>query len=127
MQRDVRQLLNVGDFRSFSNVLGLAAGCTSGAIHLTRLGADAGISHNTAKAWLSVLEASYLVFRLPGWHPNFRKQVVKSAKLHFVDSGVACYLLGIREPAQLRTPPPARPPVRKLGGSRSPQTGGARW
>ena len=105
VQRDVRQLLNVGDFRSFSNFLGLAAGSTSGAIHLSRLGTDAGISHNTAKAWLSVLEASYLVFRLPGWHPNFRKQVVKSAKLHFVDSGVACYLLGIREPAQLRTHP----------------------
>lgn len=105
VQRDVRQLLNVGDLRAFTNFLQLCAGSTAGETHLSRLGADAGISHNTAKAWLSVLEASYLVFRVPGWHPTSRKQVVKSAKLHFVDTGVASYLLGIREPEQLRTHP----------------------
>ncbi len=105
VQRDVRQLLNVGDLRAFTTFLQLCAGSTSGETHLSRLGADAGISHNTAKAWLSVLEATYIVFRVPGWHPTFRKQVVKSAKLHFVDTGLACYLLGIREPEQLRTHP----------------------
>lgn len=105
VQRDVRQLLNVGDLRSFANFLSLCAGSTAGETHLSRLGADAGVSHNTVKAWLSVLEASYLVFRLPGWHRTLRKQVVKSAKLHFVDSGVVCYLMGIREPEQLRTHP----------------------
>ncbi len=105
VQRDVRQLLNVGDLRAFTTFLQLCAGSTAGETHLSRLGADAGISHNTAKAWLSVLEATYLVFRVPGWHPTFRKQVVKSAKLHFVDTGVASYLLGIREPDQLRTHP----------------------
>jgi uncharacterized protein len=104
-QRDVRQLLNVGDLRTFTTFLQLCAGSTAGETHLSRLGADAGISHNTAKAWISVLEATYLVFRVPGWHPTFRKQVVKSAKLHFVDTGVASYLLGIREPEQLRTHP----------------------
>ncbi len=105
VQRDVRQLLNVGDLRSFTTFLQLCAGSTAGETHLSRLGVDTGISHNTAKAWLSVLEATYLLFRVPGWHATFRKQVVKSAKLHFVDSGVACYLLGIREPDQLRTHP----------------------
>jgi uncharacterized protein len=105
VQRDVRQLLNIGDLRAFTTFLQLCAGSTAGETHLSRLGVDAGISHNTAKAWLSVLEATYLLFRVPGWHPTFRKQVVKSAKLHFVDSGVACYLLGIREPDQLRTHP----------------------
>jgi uncharacterized protein len=105
VQRDVRQLLRVGDLRAFTNFLQLCAGGTAGETHLSRLGADAGVSHNTAKAWLSVLEATYLVFRVPGWHPTFRKQVVKSAKLHFVDTGVASYLLGIREPDQLRTHP----------------------
>ena len=105
VQRDVRQLLNVGDLRSFTNFLQLCAGGTAGETHLSRLGADVGISHNTAKAWLSVLEATYLIFRVPGWHPTFRKQVVKSSKLHFVDTGVASYLLGIREPDQLRTHP----------------------
>ncbi len=105
VQRDVRQLLNVGDLRTFSNFLRLCAGSTANEVHLSRFGSDVGISHNTAKAWLSVLEASYLVFQLPAWHPNIRKQVVKSAKLHFVDSGIACYLLGIREPEQLPTHP----------------------
>lgn len=105
VQRDVRQLVNVADLNTFSAFLRLCAGNTAGTVHLSRLGADSGVSHNTAKAWLSVLEASYLVVRLPGWHPNARKQVVKAAKLHFVDSGLACYLLGIREPDQLRTHP----------------------
>lgn len=105
VQRDVRQLLNIGDLRAFSGFLRLCAGSTASEMHLSRLGADAGISHNTAKAWTSVLEASYLMFRLPGWHPNFRKQIVKSSKLHFVDTGIACYLMGIREPDQLRTHP----------------------
>lgn len=105
VQRDVRQMLNVGDLRAFTNFLGLCAGSTSAELNLSRLGADSGISHNTAKSWLSILEASYLVFRLPGWHPNFRKQVVKSAKLHFIDTGFVCHLLGIREPDQLRTHP----------------------
>jgi uncharacterized protein len=105
VQRDVRQLLNVGDLRAFNTFLQLCAGSTAGETHLSRLGADAGISHNTAKAWLSVLEASYLVFRVPGWHTTLRKQVVKAAKLHFVDTGLASYLLGIREPDQLRTHP----------------------
>ena len=105
VQRDVRQLLNIGDLRAFSGFLCLCAGSTASEMRLSRLGADAGISHNTAKAWTSVLEASYLMFRLPGWHPNFRKQIVKSSKLHFVDTGIACYLMGIREPDQLRTHP----------------------
>ncbi|MDX2193079.1 MAG: ATP-binding protein [Gemmatimonadales bacterium] len=105
VQRDVRQVLNVGDLRTFTTFLQLCAGSTAGEVHLSRLGADAGIAHNTAKAWLSILEATYLVVRVPGWHPTFRKQVVKSAKLHFVDSGVASYLLGIKEPEQLRTHP----------------------
>ena len=105
VQRDVRQLLNVGDLRAFMSFLKLCAGSTANEVHLGRLGADVGISQNTAKAWLSVLEATYLLFRVQGWHPNLRKQVVKSAKLHFVDTGIASYLLGIREPEQLRTHP----------------------
>ncbi|MCU0616689.1 MAG: ATP-binding protein [Gemmatimonadaceae bacterium] len=105
VQRDVRQMLNVGDLRTFSTFLALCAGSSAAETHLSRLGGDAGIAHNTAKSWLSVLEASYLIFRVPGWHASTRKQVVKGAKLHFVDSGVACHLLGIREPDQLRTHP----------------------
>ena len=105
VQRDVRQLLNVGDLRAFTNFVRLAAGSTACEINLSRLDGDAGVSHNTVKAWLSVLEASYLFFRLPGWHTNARKQVVKSPKLHVFNSGLACYLLGIRSPEQLQSHP----------------------
>lgn len=105
VQRDVRQLLRVGDLRAFSDFVHLCAGRTAAEVNLSRLGADAGVTHNTAKAWISVLEASYLVFRLPAWHATVRKQVIKAPKLHFVDTGLACHLLGIREPVQLRTHP----------------------
>lgn len=69
------------------------------------LGANAGVTHNTARAWLSVLEASFICFRVPAWHRIVRKQLVRAAKLHFIDSGLACHLLGIVEPAQLQHHP----------------------
>ena len=105
VQRDVRQVVNIGDLQSFTGFLKLCAGRTAQEINLSALGGDAGVSHNTARAWLSVLETSYLVHQLPAWHVNIRKQVVKAPKLHFFDSGLVCYLLGIREPEQLRLHP----------------------
>ena len=63
------------------------------------------MAHNTARSWLSVLEASYIVFRAPRWHRNLRKRAVKAPKLHVVDSGLACQLLGIRSPEQLALHP----------------------
>ncbi len=105
LQRDVRQIINVGSLQAFTTFLGLCAGRTAQEINLSALGGDAGVSHNTARAWLSVLEASFVVHRLPAWHGNFRKQLVKAPKLHFFDSGLLCYLLGIREPEQLRLHP----------------------
>jgi predicted AAA+ superfamily ATPase len=105
IQRDVRQVINVGDLRAFSGFLKLCAGRTAQEINLSKMGSDAGVSHNTARAWLSVMETSYIVHRLPAWHVNIRKQIVKAPKLHFFDSGLLCYLLGIREPAQLRLHP----------------------
>jgi predicted AAA+ superfamily ATPase len=105
VQRDVRQVINIGDLQVFSGFLKLCAGRTAQEINLSKLGSDAGISHNTARAWLSVLETSYIIHRLPAWHTSIRKQVVKTPKLHFFDSGLLCYLLGIREPDQLRFHP----------------------
>lgn len=105
VERDVRQTLNVGDLTTFSNFMKLCAGRTAQEINLSSLGSDAAVTHNTARAWLSVLEASFLVLRLPAWHANIRKQVVKAPKLHFLDSGLLCYLLGIREPEHLRHHP----------------------
>lgn len=105
IQRDVRQLLNVGDLGRFNAFLKLCAAHTAQELKLSTLGADAGISHNTANAWISVLESSFLCCRLPAWHRNLKKQIVKAPKLHFFDSGLVCYLLGIKEPAQLRHHP----------------------
>jgi predicted AAA+ superfamily ATPase len=105
VQRDVRQVLNVGDLLSFNTFLRLCAGSTGQELNLSRLGADAGISQPTAKAWLSVLESSFLCFRLGPWHTNHRKRLVKAPKLHFYDAGLVCYLLGIRNAQQLETHP----------------------
>ncbi len=101
----MRQVVNVGDLATFGNFLKLCAGRTAQEVNLAALGNDAGIVHNTARSWLSVLETSYIVHRLPAWRLNIRRQVVKAPKLHFFDSGLACYLLGIREPEQLRLHP----------------------
>ena len=105
LQRDVQQVLRVTNQDAFAMFLRLAAGRTAQEQNLSSLGADAGITHPTARAWMSVLEASFVVFRAPPWVRNVRKRAVKSPKLHFVDSGLACHLLGIRDPAQLRLHP----------------------
>ncbi len=105
VQRDVRQTINVSDLLAFSEFLKLCAGRTAQEINLSNIGKDAGVSHNTVRAWISVLETSYIIHRLPAWHTNIRKQVIKAPKLHFLDSGLVCYLLGIQEPAQLRHHP----------------------
>jgi uncharacterized protein len=74
-------------------------------VNLSALASDCGITHNTAKAWLSVLEASDLVVRLQPWHANLGKRLIKAPKLYFLDSGLACSLLGIRSAAQLMEHP----------------------
>ncbi len=105
VQRDVRQVLNVGSLDAFGTFLRLIAGRTAQELNLSTLGADAGVSYNTIRSWVSVLEASFLVQRQPPWLRNLRKRAVKAPKLHLIDSGLACYLLGIREPDQLRLHP----------------------
>lgn len=105
VERDVRQIANVGDLVSFQRFVALCAGRTAQLLNYSSLAADAGISQPTAKAWLSILEASFIAFRLPAWSGNLRKRLVKMPKLHFYDSGLACWLLGIRDNAQLRSHP----------------------
>jgi hypothetical protein len=105
LERDVRQVLNVGDLSAFTTFLRLCAGRTAQELNLSALGGDAGVTHNTVRAWLSVLEASFICHRLPAWHPNVRKQLVKAPKLHFFDAGLVCHLLGITTPEQLRHHP----------------------
>ena len=101
VQRDVRQVLKVSDLESFSTFLQLLAGRTACVLNLSRLGGDAGVTHPTIRSWLSVLETSFISHRLPAWHRSPRKQVTKTSKLHFLDTGLACHLLGITEPGQL--------------------------
>jgi uncharacterized protein len=105
VERDVRQMLNVRDLSTFQRFLRLAAGRSGQLLNLSALGSDCGVSHNTAREWLSVLEASFIVHLLRPHHRNFRKRLVKTPKLYFHDVGLAAWLLGIQEPAQLRHHP----------------------
>lgn len=105
VQRDVRQVLEVTNLDAFTTLLRLAAGRTAQELHLSALGSDAGVSHPTVRSWVSVLETSFVVFRTPPWFRKTRKRAIKAPKLHFVDSGLACHLLGIRSADQLRTHP----------------------
>jgi len=105
VERDVSQVKEIGDLRAFRTFITLAAGRTAQEINLSSLGGDAGVSHNTARAWLGILEASFITSVVPAWHRNVRKQIIKAPKLHFLDTGVACSLLGIRDADQLRVHP----------------------
>jgi predicted AAA+ superfamily ATPase len=101
LERDVRNLLQVGDIDSFSGFVRLVAGRTGQLVDLAGLGSDAGVSHTTAKRWLSVLNTSFVTFTLKPHFRNFNKRLVKSPKIYFYDSGLLCFLLGIRSVEQL--------------------------
>ncbi len=105
IERDVRTMSNVSDLVTFQRFLRLCAGRTGQLLNYSSLAGDCGISQPTAKAWLGILETSFLVFRLPGFHSNLRKRLVKMPKLYFYDTGLVCWLLGIRTPEQLQTYP----------------------
>ena len=85
----------IKDLGLFEKFVKLCAGRTGQILNLQSLGNDAGVSHTTARAWISLLEASYLVFLLPPWYRNISKRLIKSPKLYFYDVGLASYLLGI--------------------------------
>lgn len=105
VERDVRQMINVRDLSAFQRFVRMCAARTGQLLNLSALAIDCGITHNTARSWLSVLEASYLVHLLQPHHRNFNKRLVKTPKLYFYDSGLAAWLLGIQTPAQLATHP----------------------
>lgn len=105
VERDVRQFLKVLDLETFQRFVRLCAGRSGQLVNLSALATDCGITHNTAKAWISVLEASYILFLLRPHHANFSKRLVKAPKLYFYDSGLLCWLLGIQEPGQLAAHP----------------------
>jgi predicted AAA+ superfamily ATPase len=105
VERDVRQFVKVQDLETFQRFVRLCAGRCGQILNLSSLAADCGVTHNTAKAWISVLEASYILFLLRPHHANFSKRMVKSPKLYFYDSGLLCWLLGIRQADQLAVHP----------------------
>lgn len=105
VERDVRRVLNVGDLTAFQRFIALCAGRTGQLLNAAALAADAGITQPTARAWLSVLEATFIIRLLPAWHGNVRKRLVKAPRLHFIDTGLACYLLGLRSPQHVQDHP----------------------
>ena len=105
LERDVRTIVNVGDLTTFQRFVELCAGRTGQLLNYSSLANDCGISQPTAKKWISVLEASFIVFRLPAFHGNIRKRLVKAPKLYFCDTGLTCWLLGIHELRHLRSHP----------------------
>jgi len=98
LERDVRQIINVGDINTFRNFLRICAGRSGQVLNLSSIGNDLGISYQTVKKWLSVLEQSYIVYFLQPYYKNFNKRIIKSPKLYFYDTGLVCALLGINSP-----------------------------
>ncbi len=105
LERDVRSISNIGDLVTFQRFAQLSAGRISQLLSLSSLASDCGVSQPTAKAWASVLETRFIVFRLPSYHGNVSKRLIKMPKLHFYDTGLACWLLGIRNTTQLDVHP----------------------
>ena len=95
VERDLRQLIQIKNLSVFQKFVRMCAGRIGQLLNLNSLSSDVGISHTTARDWLTILEASYIVFLLKPFHPNINKRLVKSPKLYFYDIGLASYLLGI--------------------------------
>lgn len=103
VERDVRTLVNVRDLGTFQRFLALCASNLGQLLNASRLGADLGVTHDTVRSWIHVLEASFVAYRLRPHHRNYRKRLVKAPKLYFYDTGLAARLLGIDSPRQLAT------------------------
>lgn len=105
LEKDVRQISQIQNLIQFQNFLKLCAGRIGQVLDYTALSNEIGVSANTIKNWISILEASYIVFRLKPYFENFGKRVIKSPKLYFTDVGLATYLLDIENPKQLSRDP----------------------
>lgn len=101
IERDVRQIIEVQNLSLFQRFIKLCAARCGQLLNMSSLASDCGVSHGTVRAWISVLEAGYVVFLLQPHHQNFGKRLVKTPKLYFVDTGLAAFLLGIRDPEHL--------------------------
>lgn len=105
VERDVRQLMELRNQQLFETFIRLLAGRIGQPLNLSTLSGDVGVSATTLKHWLSILEASFLIFRLPPYYQNFGKRLVKSPKIYFTEPGLACWLLGIESPMEVARDP----------------------
>ncbi len=105
LQRDVRMLSNVQDLDTFSRFLALCAGRTGSILNKESLANDVGVDGKTVSKWLSLLQTSYIVYMLKPWHGNLSKRLIKSPKLYFYDTGLACRLLEMRDADDLAAHP----------------------
>ncbi len=105
VERDVRQLIKLKDVVLFEKFMKLLAGRVGQVINYQSLSNDVGVDSMTIKSWLSILEASYIIFRLPPYFENFGKRVIKTPKIYFSDTGLLCYLLGIERVEQVGRDP----------------------
>ncbi len=102
IERDVRTLRNIGDLSNFKRFLSILAGRIGQILNLTSIANDIGVTHKTIAAWISILEASYIIFRLPPYYKNFGKRLIKSPKIYFYDTGLASFLLEIDSIKELK-------------------------
>lgn len=105
VERDLRQLINIKNLSLFQRFIRLCAGRCGQLLNLNSLANDSGISQSTAREWMTILEASYIVFLLQPFHVNIKKRLVKSPKIYFYDVGLAGWLCGIEEERQIATHP----------------------
>jgi len=105
IERDLRQLIAIKDLNLFQRFIRLCAGRIGQLLNVNSLSNDTGVSHTTARNWLSILEASYIIFFLQPYHRNISKRLVKSSKLYFYDVGLAAFLLGIENEKQISRDP----------------------
>ena len=103
VERDLADLLQVKDLKQFRNFISLCAARVGQLLNLNALANECGISQPTAKAWISVLETSYIAYQLQPYHSNFNKRITKSSKLYFYDTGLLCFLLKINDASALKT------------------------
>lgn len=96
VERDVRQIINVGNLNTFRQFLEICAGRIGQLVNFSEIGNRIGVSYKTVSKWLSVLETSFIIYTLRPYHQNFNKRIVKSSKLYFYDTGLACALLNLR-------------------------------
>ncbi|MBQ7237891.1 MAG: ATP-binding protein [Bacteroidales bacterium] len=105
VERDLRNLVNVKDIRQFNTFIRLCAGRIGTEFNASALSVEVGVSAPTIKSWISILEASYVIYLLPPYYANIGKRLVKSPKLYFCDTGLACWLMGIQTVEQLDVHP----------------------